>query len=381
MRNESVYITKAAVYFPNDPVENNDMEQYLGMVGGKPSLARRIVLAKNGIRQRYYALDRNGKVTHTNAQLCANAVRSLFDNRISIDDIDVLACGTSSPDQILPSHGVMVQGELKGKRNIEVASFAGSCCTGMHAFKFAYMSLIAGYAKNAVCAASERMSAWMTSRNFEKESENLELLEERPILAFEKEFLRWMLSDGSAALLLQKEPAEKGLSLRIDWIEITSFANQEETCMYAGADKLDNGSIAGWTMFSEDEWLVKSIFSIKQDTRTLGEKVVPLGGRFLVEVAGKRGFSSGDIDWFLPHLSSMYFKEPIMNELEKVGFHIPEEKWFLNLPEVGNIGSASAFAMVEELMNSGKLKKGQKILLMIPESARFSYCYSMLTVC
>ena len=32
-------------------------------------------------------------------------------------------------------------------------------------------------------------------------------------------------------------------------------------------------------------------------------------------------------------------------------------------------------------MYSGKLKKGQKILVMIPESARFSYSYCMLTVC
>jgi len=77
----------------------------------------------------------------------------------------------------------------------------------------------------------------------------------------------------------------------------------------------------------------------------------------------------------------MFFKEKILEGSAKKGFLIPEEKWFLNLPHVGNIASASAFAMVEELMYSGKLKKGQKILMMIPESARFSYCYCMLTVC
>lgn len=381
MNNESVYITKAAAYFPNEPIGNDEMEQYLGMVAGKPSLARRIVLAKNGIKRRFYALDKKGNITHTNAQICANAVRNLFDDKISLDDIDVLACGTSSPDQILPSHGIMVHGDLKGKKNIEVASYSGSCCTGMLALKYTYMSLMMGYAKNAVCAASEKMSAWMTARNFEKESENLELLNDRPILAFEKEFLRWMLSDGSAALLLQKEPSKNGVSLRVEWVEITSFANQEETCMYAGGDKMEDGSIAGWTMFPEEEWLTKSIFSIKQDTRVLGEKIVPLGGKFLLEVAKKRSFTANDVDWFLPHLSSMFFKEHIMNELEKIGFPIPEEKWFLNLPKVGNIGSASAFIMIEELLNSGRLKKGQKILLMIPESARFSYCYCMLTVC
>jgi 3-oxoacyl-[acyl-carrier-protein] synthase-3 len=36
--------------------------------------------------------------------------------------------------------------------------------------------------------------------------------------------------------------------------------------------------------------------------------------------------------------------------------------------------------MVDELFNSGRLKKGERILLLVPESARFSYMYAMLTV-
>ncbi|HQJ89662.1 MAG TPA: 3-oxoacyl-[acyl-carrier-protein] synthase III C-terminal domain-containing protein [Paludibacteraceae bacterium] len=77
----------------------------------------------------------------------------------------------------------------------------------------------------------------------------------------------------------------------------------------------------------------------------------------------------------------MFFKDQILKEFENLGFYIPEERWFLNLPKVGNIASASAFAMIEELLYSGKLKKGQKVLMMVPESARFSYGYCMLTVC
>jgi len=377
----SVYITKVAKYFPNAPVTNEEMEQYLGMINGKPSLARRIVLKKNGINNRYYALDKEGKETHTNAQITANAIRGLLDDTVTLDDIDVIACGTSSPDQIIPSHGVMVHGELGGQRNIEAVSFAGTCCTGMQALKYAVFSILSGEAKNAVCAGSERMSAWMSAHCFEKEAENLnKLLEKRPILAFEKEFLRWMLSDGGAALLLQNKPAEKGISLRVNWVELTSFANEMETCMYAGGEKRPDGTLAGWTAFSEEEWLSKSIFSLKQDTRILGESIISLGGRFLMEVAKKRNFTADDIDWFLPHLSSMFFKEQIMLEFEKIGFFIPEERWFLNLADVGNIGSASAFLMLEELFYSGKLRNGQKILLMVPESARFSYCYCMLTV-
>ena len=62
------------------------------------------------------------------------------------------------------------------------------------------------------------------------------------------------------------------------------------------------------------------------------------------------------------------------------GIPFPEEKWFTNLVQVGNIGAASIFLMLEELHKSDKLKKGQKVLLLVPESARFSYAFSLLTV-
>lgn len=377
----NVFITKAARFLPNGPVDNDDMEAYLGMVDGKPSRARNIILRRNGIKQRYYALDRQGHVTHTNAQMAANAIRGLCDDQFSVDDIDLIACGTASPEQIVPSHGVMVHGELGGARNTEVVSFAGSCCTGADALKYACMAVALDPTKCAVASASERLSAWMRASYFQKESEALAMMDSHPMLAFQKEFLRWMLSDGAFALLLQGKPVPGRVSLRVDWIEITSFANTKETCMYAGGEKNTDGTLRGWADFPEQEWLKQSLFAVKQDTRLLEKNIVDLGIDFLIQLAEKYHFSPADIDWFLPHLSSMYFKDKILNETRKRGFYIPEEKWFINLPIVGNIASASAFAMIEDLMHSGKLKQGQKILIMVPESARFSYCYCMLTVC
>ena len=63
------------------------------------------------------------------------------------------------------------------------------------------------------------------------------------------------------------------------------------------------------------------------------------------------------------------------------GKTIPYEKWFINLYNLGNVGAASAYMMVHELFQSGKLKKDEKILVLVPESGRFSYMYAMLTVC
>ena len=67
-------------------------------------------------------------------------------------------------------------------------------------------------------------------------------------------------------------------------------------------------------------------------------------------------------------------------EMKKQGVEIGWDKWFMNLKKVGNIGSASIFIMLDELVRSGSLKSGDRILLSVPESARFSYAYAYLTV-
>jgi len=83
----------------------------------------------------------------------------------------------------------------------------------------------------------------------------------------------------------------------------------------------------------------------------------------------------------LAHISSGYFKDGLKEEFAKKGMDFPAEKWFYNLSEVGNIGAGSIFVALEELMNSGKLKKGEKVLLCVPESGRFAYSCALLTVC
>ncbi len=376
----SVYITKTASFLPNEPVENSHIEDYLGMVGGKPSRAQHLILRNNQIKERYYALDREQRVTHTSFEMAKLAIEMLLEDGDE-NSIDLLAAGTASQEMIMPSHGVQIHGELGWQPNIEVVSFAGSCCSGIHALKYGVMAIATGDKSNAVAVASERLSAWMRGSFFNMELENLQLLEDDPIIAFEKDFLRFMLSDGASALLLRDKPAESGISLKVEWVELTSYAGSMPTCMYAGADYDSEGKLSGWCGFEEKEWTGRSLFALKQDTKLLGDNIVKLGGRFLMEVADKRSLKQEDIDWFLPHLSSMYFRSKIFQELDALGFNIPLEKWFVNLPYVGNIAAASAFIMIDELFRSGRLKKGERILVMVPESARFSYAFVYLTVC
>jgi len=374
-----VYITRLAKFLPNEPVGNDEIEGILGMVNGKPSRARQIVLGKNKIKTRYYALDKNGNPTHTNAQMTAAAVNGLFNDKFPIDNLQLLACGTTFSDQLLPNHAVMVHGLLKCRR-VELVSTTGACVAGMQAFKYAYMSIKCGNTTNAACTGSERASSAMMAAKFEPEAETLESLNENPMLAFEKEFLRWMLSDGACAALLQNQPNEEGLSLRINWVEIASYAHELETCMYAGAVKNDKGDTIGWLDMTPEVWVQQSVFAVKQDTRILAKNIVPSGAQMWKELVERYNINIDELDYFLPHLSSEFFRLKIDEEIARLGVAIPQEKWFTNLTRVGNVGTASPYLMLEELMNTGLLKKGQQIMMMVPESARFSYAFAHLTV-
>lgn len=372
-----VYITGTSAFLPNAPVGNEEMENILGVVGGRPSRARRIVLRNNGIRQRHYAIDPlTGKTTHTNAQLTAEAVRGLGVGQT----IDCLATGTTMPDQLMPNHGVMVHGEL-GIPPCEVVSTAGICVSGVTALKYAYMAVLAGLAKTAVATGSEQASAVLHARNFEAESEfRVAELENNPEIAFEKDFLRWMLSDGAGAFLLQNRPAASGLSLRIEWIDILSQANHMDVCMYAGGEKQADGSLKGWKTFPAEEWGARSVFSVKQDVRLLNESVVyQTIGKPLEKAMASRGLTPADVDWYLPHMSSEYFRLPLADCMAAVGFPVAPEKWFTNLHTKGNTGSAAIYIMVDELLKSGKLKAGDRLLCFVPESGRFTGSLIYLT--
>jgi 3-oxoacyl-[acyl-carrier-protein] synthase III len=377
-----VYIINTSSYFPNDPVSNDEMEDYLGLIDDQPSKSRRIVLRNNGITNRYYALTKEGKVTHTNAGITANAVKAVLGNDdTNLKTIDLLSCGTSTPDQMMPSHGVMVHGMLPQSNAIEVVSPAGVCCAGMHALKYAYMAIKTGDSQKAVATGSERFSSLLVADVFEDEAQKLKELIENPYIGFEKEFLRWMLSDGAAAFLMSNKKNESGLSLRIEWMEGVSYANEMPACMYSASEKMKDGTLKSYMEFSHEEINNKSILSIKQDVKLLSENIVPLGGLGLKTALDKHGVKSDEVDYFLPHMSSNFFKDKIFQRLIENGTGITYDKWFINLSTVGNVGAASVFLMVDELFQSGKLKIGDKILLLVPESARFSYMYSLLTVC
>ncbi len=378
---QPVYINRISACLPHEPVSNDQMEQRLGQVGARPSRARKLVLRSNGIRSRHYAIDpATLEPTYSNAQLSARAIRGLCDAAAPLSGIDCLVASSSQPDQVMPNHAVMVHGEL-GNPPCEVVSTSGICLCGMTALKYAWMSVATGQSNDAVACGSEVASNLMRAGNFTNECEQrAEALGKQPELAFEKDFLRWMLSDGAGAVRLSASPNSDGISLRIDWLDILSFADRLPACMYAGAD-YEGGTLTGWSRFTPAERDARSVLAVKQDVKLLNDNIVKYTVvEALKRIMAKRPLQADSIDHFLPHYSSEFFRDRLADGLREVGLDIPQERWFTNLTTKGNTGSASIFIILDELFHSGRLRAGETLLCYVPESGRFSSAFMHLTV-
>lgn len=376
-----VYITAAGAFLPNAPVDNTQIEQFLGLVGGKPSRLKDRILKQNGIKTRHYALGPDGTTTHLNEELAAHAaLEALAQRGLRMDDVEMLACGTTMGDAAVPGFASMVHGRLGG-RPIEILSAAGVCCAGMQAFQGAVRAVQTGARKNAVVVGSEMVSRFLKASRFETTEEEDLKEKELGYRAFDADFLRWMLSDGAGAWLLESRPRPDGLSLRVDWVEVVSYANERPVCMYAGlVDKDQPKAGNSWLDFPTVAAADRAgVTKLRQDTKLLPD-IVRLGVEEYLRLVRRERLHPERIDHVLCHYSSHFFKGEIMKLLEEARVAVPEPKWFSNLYTKGNTGAASIFIMLEEALRTGLFKKGESIALMVPESGRFTVSFAKLTV-
>jgi 3-oxoacyl-[acyl-carrier-protein] synthase-3 len=361
-------------FLPGDPIGNDEMEDYLGRIDGKPSRVRKRVLKQNGILTRHYAIDKQQKSQYSNAEMAANAVRDALGRSGSeVADVDFLAAATAQGDFPLPGFASMVHAELGGPP-CEIATLHGVCASGVMALKAAMLQIQAGSKNTAVACASEFASRLFKASRFEQQAG----IKGKP-LSFDTEFLRWMLSDGAGAAILRATPDARDLALEVEWIELKSYANLFEPCMYVGPEPNSSPRQSWLDYASYHEAADDGAINLRQDIRMLDDVVrCAVDGALHLAESGK--LNPHRIDWLVAHYSSHLFKEQSFEMARKGGFDVPIERWFTNLYTKGNVGSASIFVLLEELMNEGKLEPGQQIFCLVPESGRFLFGYMLLRV-
>lgn len=358
-------------FLPGPPIGNLAMEDYLGRIGGVPSRHRPFILRQNKIKQRHYALDTDGVAQHSSADMAVAAIHdALVKSELSSGDIQFLATATTLGDSLIPGMASHVHAGL-GIAPLEIASLQSVCASSLMALKYAWLQLAAGEHTCAAVCGSEFASRYFRPHHYESTRAFLE----QGAISFEADFLRFTLSDGAGAALLEATPNQHGISLRIRWIELRSFADRFDTCMKAGI--LEQGGF--WSDVAPAEAVANGAFILQQDF-ALMKRMLPVWVGHYLSLIDRGKIDIPGIDHLVSHYSSHSLREEVITLLKQAGAMIDEEKWFSNLATKGNTGSASIFILLEELMYSGRLKAGEQILCHVPESGRALNGFMLLEV-
>jgi 3-oxoacyl-[acyl-carrier-protein] synthase-3 len=361
-----VYITGVGAHLPGPPIPIEEMEDHLGRIGGKGSLLGRRALRWNGVKTRHYAIDASGQATDSNSGMCAKAVRAALDDAgLGLESLDYLAAATTQGDWLVPGHGVSVHGEL-GNGPMEVSSFQSVCGSSLMAAKAAWLTVRAGEHDVAAACAGEFSSRWFQPGFYEGTA----LVDAKGRLAAEADYLRFTLSDGAGCVLMEPKARPAGVSLKIQYIDITSLAGAFEPCMWAGAPSASRADpMTTWSHAGPAAAHAQGSVALLQDFELLKRVIRAWVGVYLQRVDEGR-IVPAEIDHLLCHYSAESLKEELMSLLDKTAGMIPREKWFSNLPTVGNVGAASIWVMLDAFLKDGRLKPGQKVLCVVPESGR-----------
>ncbi|AVG42298.1 iron-containing redox enzyme family protein [Achromobacter insolitus] len=366
-----VYLESAGYFMPGEPVSNDAMDSYIAPLNRMSSRIKSRILAENGIKQRYYAIDPEGATVFTNAQLAANAIRDCLRRHDSdLSAVSLLASGSSGGDALMPGFSNMIQGELAA-HPMETLSVHGICAAGVSAIQTAAQGVELGGHGSALAVASELPSRLFKRSRFAARGYDAD---------FDAHFLRWMLSDGAGAVLLGNSGrplpgASQGVRLRLKWVHQRSFSGDYPVCMQLGLSADRARGHLDYPSWNEAE--ADGALSLRQDIRLLPH-LFDIGIHEYAKLVRDGWVDPDQVDHFLCHYSSEKFIPVVEDLMEKAGLVIPRERWFSNLAWRGNTGAASILIMLAEFLETREVKPGEQIFCYIPESGRFMAAYMLL---
>lgn len=354
------YLTHTASYLPGDPVGNEQIQAYLGVLNGEDEV-RDKVLSMNGIRGRHYAQDQRQAPTHDVYGLGAEAVRALGD-RTDLERTSYLGAGTTYAPLAAPGCASILHSRLADERilgrPVEISSNAGICSSASTALVAAIRAVASGDHRMALCVGAEHSSEVLKSSVIRPIDDRAQHKNLRNSQWFMSVFLRFMLSDGAGAFVLQDEPKAQGVSLRVDWTHALSLANQAPLCM-----KLENQNAL-----------------LSQDVSILSKNLFPAAEVFLEDAFREHEDSVDAHTVVLPHMSSFFFRRKMERVIAK-HCHRPGSPtpYWTNLATAGNTGAASIFVMLDEYLERQTVAPGERLLLFVPESGQFNFVLVSLT--
>ncbi|MGY0019296.1 3-oxoacyl-ACP synthase III family protein [Streptomyces sp. cg35] len=345
-----VKILSTGGYVPGDPLDNATLEKYVGPLPDD-------VLDGIQVKTRYWMIDpATGKHVINNSRMAERASRQALERAgVEPGEVDLIVVCTATPEYTLPNVATTLQHYL-GLESVAAIEIRGACAGWVQALDLARRQLADGTARTALVVGSESVSPLMAPLFLDKEPDRVRMRDRLTLYTF---------GDGAGAVVLRAEPA--GTSS-----DASTFVN---ACV-GGLRKPGMEIIGGGTDVSQAEQLRRrQLIQMKIDvpgTSTFGPQVFV---RAIQEMARKEGRAIGEFDAIvLPEGNADYFAE----EYRAAGLPAEDNEALTgriveNLADVGATGSAAVPLSLDAGWTSGRIKPGDRIVLLGIEASRYVY--------
>jgi 3-oxoacyl-[acyl-carrier-protein] synthase-3 len=297
---------------PEKVITNADLEKMV-------DTSDQWIAERTGIRER-----RQAAPHETTSTLSVQASRKALERAgIKATDLDLIICSTISPDMPLPSTASLIQRDL-GARGCCAFDLAAACCGFLFGMTVAEQFIRNGAAKNVLVIGAELLSRYVDYKD-------------RATCV--------IFGDGVAAAVFGPVDPPSGILAHELHTEGRYadhlFIPAGGTAMPASCETVEQG--AHYIKMRGNELFKVAVRSMEDVSR---------------QVLKKAGVAAEDLDLFIPHQANQRITEAVRDRLG-----VPQEKVYSNICRVGNTSSASIPICLDECIQSGRLKKGDLVLM------------------
>lgn len=277
------------------------------------------ITSRTGIKQRHKAAPDE----YTSQFGVKAALQALERANLKPEDIDIIICATTTPDQIMPSTGALIQAQI-GATNAAGMDVFAACSGFLYGITMVESMIRTGQIKYALVIGAEVLTKYV------------DYTDRTTCVIF---------GDGAGAAVLGPVPEGKGILAT----KIRSDGRYEEQLYAPGG-----GTKLGTTHETIDNR--EHFFKMK------GNELFKVAVRSMADISAemveKAGYKVEDIDLVIPHQANQRITDAVASRLG-----VPEEKVYSNIAEMGNTSSASIPIAMDECIQSGRIKEGSLVLL------------------
>lgn len=298
--------------YPEGVLTNADLEKIV-------ETSDEWITTRTGIKQRHKAKENE----YTSMFGTAAAKMALERAGLKPTDIDLIVCATTTPDQIMPSTGALIQAQL-GATNAAGMDIFAACSGFIYGLTMVESMIRTGQIKYALVIGAEVLTKYV------------DYTDRTTCVIF---------GDGAGAAVVG--PVEPGKGILAT--KIRSDGRYEEQLYAPGG---------GTKLGTTHETIDNRMHFFKMKGNELFKVAVRSMADISAEMLEKAGYTVDDVSVVIPHQANQRITDAVASRLG-----VPEEKVYSNIAELGNTSSASIPIALDECIESGRIKEGDLVLL------------------